>query len=81
MSVIHSTFLLFAGEYWYPNGGWADFQGQYESLEEAKQVWETSKESKGWQWCNIVEEAFYDTYTGNGPNNTYELVTELYASD
>jgi len=28
-------FLLFAGDNYYPRGGWDDFRGSYDSLEEA----------------------------------------------
>lgn len=28
-------FLLFASDYYYPGGGWNDFQGSFESLDEA----------------------------------------------
>jgi hypothetical protein len=29
-------YLLFAGDYYYPAGGWKDFYGAFESLEEAE---------------------------------------------
>jgi hypothetical protein len=29
-------FLLFAGEHYYPNGGWGDFRGAYATVDEAR---------------------------------------------
>ena len=31
-------YLLFIYSYYYPNGGWNDFQGSFSTTEEAKQV-------------------------------------------
>lgn len=29
------TYLLFSGDYYYPNGGWTDFDSEHDTLEEA----------------------------------------------
>ena len=44
-------FLLFCGENYYPNGGWADFKGDFDSLEEAFQGAFKSKSD----WYHIVD--------------------------
>lgn len=31
-----TPFLLFAGEHYYPRGGWEDWRGRFETLDEAK---------------------------------------------
>lgn len=31
-----NRFLLFAGEHYYPRGGWEDWRGRFETLDEAK---------------------------------------------
>lgn len=42
-------FLVFAGDNYYPEGGWKDFVGSYSKLEEAKQgVLEMVKASGKW---------------------------------
>jgi len=33
-----SKIMLFAGNNYYPEGGWEDFRGEYDSIEEAKKV-------------------------------------------
>lgn len=36
-----SNYLLFAGGFYYPSGGWDDFRGSYSTPEEAKEVAES----------------------------------------
>jgi hypothetical protein len=40
--------VLFAGEYYYPGGGAEDFVGIYESIEEAKAVYDASANADRW---------------------------------
>ena len=47
-------FIVFAGDNYYPGGGWDDFQGSYETLQEAL----TEAPALG-EWWHIV-----DTKTG-----------------
>lgn len=42
-------FAVFAGEYYYPRGGWDDFQGTYATLEDAVSV------GRQWQWHHVVD--------------------------
>lgn len=44
-------FLLFAGETYYPGGGWDDFVDDYDTLEEAEAKAKTLKEN----WWDIVD--------------------------
>lgn len=48
-------FLLFTYDDFYPSGGWNDFKGSFDTLEEAK---EARKASSSY-YCNII-----DTETG-----------------
>lgn len=43
-------YLLFAGDYYYPVGGWNDFKGKFDDLEVAKQA----AEEKNHDWAHIV---------------------------
>lgn len=45
-------FLLFAGYQYYPAGGWADYSGSYQTLEEAKAAFGPTKHT----WAHIVHE-------------------------
>lgn len=31
-------YLIFAGHYYYPSGGWSDFQDSFDTLEEAEEM-------------------------------------------
>ena len=44
-------FLLFAGDHYYPCGGWEDFRGAYGSLELAKEAAHT----QACDWWHIVD--------------------------
>lgn len=56
-------FLLFAEEDYYPKGGWLDFQGSFDTLEEAIALGErgineqevTSESDPSWNWFQIVD--------------------------
>jgi len=43
-------FLRFEGYDYYPSGGWGDFVGDYDTLEEARAV-----ERQLWGWLHIVD--------------------------
>lgn len=45
-------YLLFAGEYYYPCGGWEDFAGAFASLDEAKAA---KSDPDYCQWAHIVD--------------------------
>ena len=46
-------FLVFAGECYYPQGGWDDFKGSYEHELEAKQTAEGH--AQGYRWAHVVD--------------------------
>ncbi len=41
-------FLLFAGDTYYPSGGWEDYRGSFATLESAVDA------AKGWDWYHVV---------------------------
>jgi hypothetical protein len=51
--MITTAFLLFAGDDFYPGGGWTDFVARFDSLEEAKEFIVQNK--KSYDWVEIVE--------------------------
>lgn len=42
-------FILFAGSNYYPSGGWSDFEGSFDDLEEAR------KAGTGNDWHQVVD--------------------------
>ena len=52
-------YLLFYGDNYYPSGGWGDFHGSFDTIQEAQQVF--LKTDSPWKpdWYQIV-----DTTTG-----------------
>lgn len=56
-------FLLFAYDSHYPAGGWGDFMGSFDTLDEARAAY--SKPERRPDWCQVVdgqtgEIAFWD---------------------
>lgn len=45
-------FLLFAGETYYPLGGWEDYRGVYGSLDLAR---DAASKLEGYDWWHIVD--------------------------
>lgn len=78
-------YKLFAGEQYYPIGGYEDFKGNFDSLEEAMQSFDNTREAYCGQWAHIVcddviimitESGFIPetidyTYTWKKPNEPY----------
>ena len=52
-------YLLFSGDEFYPCGGWNDFQGEYDTVEEAKEI----AEKQGDDWWQIVNFAAREIIT------------------
>ena len=48
-------YLLFAGDYHYPNGGWSDFVDSFDSVEEAQDHLNHSKDSYLVDWAHVVD--------------------------
>lgn len=59
-------YLLFAGEAYYPSGGWSDYEGSFDTVEEAILKQEQLK-NRGQPWYHIVdietEKVIYEEYT------------------
>lgn len=51
MANVEKMFLVFAGEDYYPSGGWNDFVGSYPTLHEAKEA--AVKQRR--DWWHIVD--------------------------
>lgn len=50
------NFALFAGQDYYPGGGWEDFVGMYESLEEALEAYKSDGDSViKYEWGHVVD--------------------------
>jgi len=48
-------YLLFAGSNYYPSGGWDDFRGEFNTLEEAREAAESSNFSfSKYDWWHVV---------------------------
>lgn len=46
-------YLVFAGEKYYPCGGWSDFYGTYDTMGEALDA--TFKARENYEWVQIVD--------------------------
>lgn len=53
LSYIMKRFLIFAGENYYPRGGWRDYAGQADTLEEA--LLKVSHRRNVWDWFHIFD--------------------------
>jgi hypothetical protein len=43
-------YLLFAGDTWYPGGGWDDFRGAFATIDEAK-----AADLSHYDWAHIID--------------------------
>ena len=50
-------YLLFAGEQYYPHGGWCDFKDSFDSLEEAFAygLYKHPDGERRYDWCDVVD--------------------------
>jgi hypothetical protein len=49
-------FLLFAGANYYPDGGWHDFRGAYQTLESARAELDSlNKRLRAGLWAHVVD--------------------------
>lgn len=51
---LQGTYLLFAGDDHYPQGGWDDFVGAFVSLETAIS-WGRAKSPQPYRWWHVVD--------------------------
>lgn len=55
-------FWLFAGDQYYPLGGFSDFQGDFFTLEEAV----TKAANRGWDWWHVFDSETKEVVLGGG---------------
>lgn len=49
-------FLVFAGDTYYPMGGWSDFKGSFDSIDAAKDMLlSDAAQRRGFDWVEIVD--------------------------
>lgn len=53
MSEKLKRFAVFAGDDYYPAGGWADFQGSFDSIEGAHAA--ANVHDKGGKWWHVID--------------------------
>lgn len=62
-------YIVFAGDNYYPRGGWKDKRGSFDQLDEAvNKAKEYYEEDRGYHWCHVV-----DLETGNTCWDHWEL--------
>jgi aminoglycoside phosphotransferase (APT) family kinase protein len=50
-------YILFAGEYYYPGGGWTDFVGSFATVEEAVADYKARETADPyrWDWYQVLD--------------------------
>lgn len=48
-------YLVFAGDQYYPSGGWNDFKGSYLTQEDAWDALVQLFATSGCDWCHVVD--------------------------
>lgn len=52
-------YALFAGHEYYPVGGWHDFQGTFDTIEEAKEAARPQRipgqPTSSWDWWHVID--------------------------
>ena len=48
-------FLFFAGNQFYPYGGWNDFKASFDTAEQAHDEWIKSTTEKVYDWAHVVD--------------------------
>lgn len=61
-------FLVFAGDNYYPAGGWGDYVDSYESAEEAHMA----AAKQGYDWSHVVDLELGEEVDSEGKPITYE---------
>lgn len=54
--------LLFVGSAYYPNGGWEDFVGSFDSIEAAKKRIMNHHQEESFEWAHIVSDGKIKVY-------------------
>lgn len=68
-------FILFAGDYYYPEGGWNDIVGVFDNIEDAKNcALAGNREFKrDYQWWHIVDMAVRKIVDGSWINDQTDI--------
>lgn len=67
-------YLVFSGHRWYPDGGWSDFRGSFDTVEEAERAVPTGDSNDG--WAHIVDTEAAGVVRFAGYANDYEAAWE-----
>lgn len=54
-----NRFLLFAGDRYYPEGGWNDYKRGFDSRREAEKAGDAglkTGDKRGWEWYQVVDQ-------------------------
>jgi len=52
----NEKYLVFAGRNYYPYGGWEDFKGIFNTIEDAQKSFENESENYYNEWAHIVKD-------------------------
>jgi len=63
-------YLLFCGHFYYPSGGWDDFSGDYDTIEEAKKHIE-------YEWNQIVDLETGEVFSEDGEEEWEPVSDEM----
>lgn len=48
-------FLFFAGDHYYPSGGWDDFRDSFDTVEEINEYWLKCLNEKVYDWGHTID--------------------------
>jgi len=58
-------YLLFSGYEYYPSGGWGDFIGDYNTVEEARNIYKKKTKNSYYVWYHIIDTHNMEEVEGN----------------
>lgn len=65
--IVEMKYMLFSGYYYYPNGGWEDFKGFFDSVEDAMVFLKKNYPEPYDSWAHIVKEGKIIKSLGSDP--------------
>lgn len=63
-----AEFLVFCGNEYYPNGGWNDYKGGFDSIEEAIEFCEKIMKDEHFDWGQVVQQGASNEFWRFGEN-------------
>ncbi len=51
---VDPKFIIFAGDHYYPSGGWHDFHSFVDTLEETRKIFEKLSKRE-WKWVHVLD--------------------------